>query len=411
MEKFASTIALVTEVEARRNFMKDYYRILGIAPDALPDQIKAAYRVLAKKYHPDHNPNNIAESEQKFKEMKEAYDILSDPQKRRAYHQSLQQSSITPPNTFASQVTEDMIASVMRNHAQSQNPNISPSTPIYSSPNTSSHSSSQPHSSSPFYSSPNLNHSDSASHQSHFTDNHFRRQQRGDDIHLELDVPMLLTLEGGKMLFAITKEIACPSCTGTGLGRHGKRQWCNYCQGRGEIFDSPHHKANNCSHCQGDGFMIDIPCPSCQGEGIIQHPCKWNLSIPAGIESGQMIKLANEGQPGRRGAPSGDLYIIVKISQNLNLKKDGLNIITEHTLNLKQALFGTILHIKTLRGEVDLSIPSGTQHGTKFKISQHGLKHNSQIGDHIVQISLHIPEHLTFQQQKLFEEFWGGGIV
>ncbi len=380
--------------------MKDYYQILGVSRNVSNEQLRLVYFELAKKYHPDHNQHNLYEAEQKFKEMKEAYEILSDPKKRHQYEQTL----ITNMNLNFDGKNIDEVFDSLYHGLGPQNT----ATPYNSK----------------------------------------IRIQNGEDIYFPLDISLEMATEGGKTSVKMEKEVICEDCDGNGADRKGHKKLCSFCDGSGE-FKEVNGKISICPRCSGRGYLIDIPCKCCNGKGIIKRLCKWSVHIPAGVENSQKLRLPGEGQPGRNGGLPGDLYLEIKIissndsdtktTQNISseiakskeekithnhqinqedlkyqnnsqLKQDGLNVILEYTLNIKEAILGAILTISTLRGTIEVAIPPGTQHGTMFRIPKHGIVLKDQVGDYFVQIKIIIPKNITPRQKMLLEEFAKDGL-
>ncbi len=342
--------------------MKDYYQILGIPQNAELNEIKAAYRELAKRYHPDRNPLNAAQAETKFKEMKEAYEVLSDPLKRREYDQSFAMGAALPLDI---QDPGEILNSVLRGF-----PGQTAAAPT--------------------------------------AGNRKLKAKHGEDIYVKLEIPFSIAMEGGKSNLSLEKEVICPECEGSGLGSGGKKKLCSFCDGIGEIQEL-RGKHNDCPRCLGKGYLIDIPCAICGGFGIVQKLCKWGIHIPAGIEDGQKLRLAGDGQPGRNGGPAGDLVIQITIDKRPDFVQEGNNIVSECCLNIAEAILGTTVTVSTVKGDVALEIPPGTQPGTSFKIPEHGITQGDVVGDHIVRIQVQIPQNITRRQQELLQEFMAAG--
>lgn len=367
--------------------IKDYYEILGVNKEATEAQIKTAYRDLAKKYHPDKNPGN-KEAEKKFKEITEAYEVLSNRQKRSQYDQ-IRDGSFAgtsagnpfegfsgvggqQPFGFENLDINDLLNSFFTGGG------FTPESPFTNAKGA-----------------------------------HERvRPQKGEDIYIKLDVPFVVAAKGGKSNISLNKDVLCATCQGTGISAGGKKKRCSYCNGTGQINEQKGSFTFNrtCPRCVGQGHIIDTPCSVCHGNGFHKTTRKLSVSIPSGLENGQKIKLSGEGRPGLHGGKAGDLYIEVTVLPDRNYTRDGIDIIAEHSIDLKEAILGTKATIPTLHGEVELKIPAGIQPGTMLPIKDHGITQGKRKGDHLVKIQVHIPQKITRKQKELLEEFAALGL-
>ncbi|NUM36040.1 MAG: molecular chaperone DnaJ [Candidatus Brocadiae bacterium] len=360
--------------------IKDYYEVLGINKESSEAQIKTAYRDLAKKYHPDKNPGN-KEAEKKFKEITEAYEVLSNEQKRKQYDQFRDGGfrGFGAGNPFdggsmggSAFGFENMDLSELFNSFFSGGESMFGSTTR------------EPRS----------------------------RAVKGEDMYVKLDVPFDVAAKGGKSTITLNKDSSCDSCNGSGIKAGGQKKRCSYCDGTGQIQNQKGTFSfqRNCPRCMGQGVLIDSPCSVCHGNGFCKTKRKLSVSIPSGIESGQKIKLSGEGHLGSNGGSSGDLYIEVNVLSDSPFTRDGINILSEYTIDLKEAMLGSKAIIHTLQGDVELKIPAGIQPGTVLRIPEQGIAQGKRKGDHLVKIQVHIPGKLTRKQKELLEEFSSLGL-
>lgn len=362
--------------------MKDYYEILGVSKDASDAQIKSSYRELAKKYHPDKNPGN-KEAEQKFKEIKEAHEVLCDPQKRAQYDQIREYGGrgFAGFNSF-----ENGTGAAGRGPFAGGNfrfEDLGDLGSLFSS----------------FFS--------GGGGRSPFGgDSEMPENEMGEDIHIKLNVPFEVAAKGGKSNIRMEKESLCENCHGSGISPGSKKMGCSQCGGRGKVqvaqglfsFSRP------CPRCLGRGTLVQTPCQKCQGSGSQRRPRTFAVNIPAGIESGQKIKIAGEGKPGSPGNRPGNLYIEVVVEQHTQFVRDGLNTISEHTVNLKDALLGCSTSVRTLHGEVTLKIPAGVQPEAMLRVREHGIHQGGRKGDHLVRIHVRLPRSLNAKQAELVRQ-------
>jgi molecular chaperone DnaJ len=366
---------------------KDFYEILGVSETAAVGEIKKAYRRLAKKYHPDANPGNRA-AEDRFKEVSEAYDVLSDPQKRAQYDQMRKLGSgvFTGGGGFqgfdfgapfssaggqgATFTYEDLggfgglgdifsrLFGGSRVRAESYGP------------------------------------------------------QKGDDILVELEVPFELVIRGGKTTITAPKEESCTVCGGTGARPGSKRTTCPECEGRGSISfaQGAFAVSRPCPRCLGRGVLAGEPCSACAGRGTVNTTKKYVVTIPRGISSGEKIRLKGQGEPGATGGPPGDLLIQVKVGSHRFFTRKGVNVYCTVPVNIAQAVLGSKIRVSTVDGRrVELKIPAGVQNGATFRLKGMGLKKNGLQGDQFVKVEVITPSDITEKQKRLIEEFAAEG--
>lgn len=357
---------------------KDFYKILGVSKNASSDDIKRAYRKLAQKYHPDKTRGNKA-AEEKFKEMSEAYKVLSDPRKRKQY--DMMREGFNP---FA-----DQFAGFRPRTASTQQ---------------------GPSSGFSF---------DDMGGFGDILDSLFGRTrrtttrtrpvaERGQDIMSEITIPFDMAIHGGRQHITITKEEPCANCHGTGAQPGSQVTTCPQCQGSGSILFSQgtFGVSRVCPNCLGTGQIISKPCNVCKGSRTAAKTKTIRVKIPQGIKDGQTIRLAGEGEPGLNGGRNGDLLIKVAVQPHADFVRKNNAIYSEETINLAQAVLGDRVKVRTLDGTVTLRIPPGTQSGTLFKLKERGIpKRTGTRGDHFVRIKISTPTNLTPEQQELFRKF------
>ncbi|MBI4003759.1 MAG: molecular chaperone DnaJ [Candidatus Omnitrophica bacterium] len=348
---------------------RDYYEILGVAKSASIEDIKRAYRGLALKYHPDRvNADQKKEAEEKFKELSEAYAVLSDPQKRSVYdqygHTGFDQrystedifrgadfSSIFSDLGFGGSIFEDLFGGLG----------------LFGGAGGT------------------------------------RRGSRGADLELELPLSFEEAAAGVTKTVTVPRREPCPECRGEG----GERANCATCQGTGQLRQAAGFMviARTCHRCGGQGSTVKKACPKCRGAGRVAVERKLEVKVPAGVESGMRLRLSGEGEGGTRGR--GDLYAHLTVSPHPVFHRDGANLLVEYPLSLSQAALGTQLDVPTMNGRVSMKVPAGTQSGTVFRVRGKGLRdvHRGGSGDLLVRVVVETPTHLTGTQRRLLEDF------
>ncbi|MBQ7381032.1 MAG: molecular chaperone DnaJ [Clostridia bacterium] len=351
---------------------RDYYEVLGIDKGADDAAIKKAYRVLAKKYHPDMNPND-KEAEAKFKEVNEAYAVLSDPQKKAQYdqfgHAAFEQGGGGAGGFGGFGDFGDL-------------------GDIFGS----------------FFGG-GFGGSSSA-----------RRNapQRGEDVGATVTVSFEEAAFGVKRDISYNRVQKCPDCSGSGAEKGTSAETCSACGGSGQrrvtqrMGGMQFQSTVTCDACRGKGKIIKNPCSNCRGTGYIRVTKKLEVSIPAGIDDGERIALRGQGCDGRNGGPAGDLIITVRVKRHNVFEREGYHIYCEVPVTISEATLGAEITVPTLEGNVTYTIPEGTQHGTQFTLKGKGIPYvnsSGRRGDLIFAVNVEVPKGLSEKQKDLLREF------
>jgi len=350
---------------------KDYYDILGVDKDASQKEIKKAYRKLAKKYHPDMNDGDEQASE-KFKEISEAYEILSDPDKRKRYdqygHSGINEEDFNFDD-FArggfggfEDIFDMFFGGGMGGRTRSSRR---------------------------------------------------RRPQRGRDLQYKLNISFEEAAFGAKKKITIPRSETCPKCNGTGAENESDIKTCPKCNGQGQIRVTQQTpfgqfaQTKTCDRCGGDGKIVENPCSNCQGTGKVTRRRQLTINIPAGVNDGSKLRMSGEGEAGEKNAPSGDLYIIINVETHEIFDRKGDDVYCEVPINFVQATLGDEIKVPTLDGKVKFKIPEGTQPGTTFRLKNKGIPHlnRSGKGDQYIKTKVVIPEKLDQEQKELLMKF------
>jgi molecular chaperone DnaJ len=353
---------------------KDFYQILGVPDSASQDEIKKAYRRLAKQYHPDANPNNASAAE-RFKEISEAHSVLSDAEKRKQYDRMRRLGAFEdiPRRRPAGTPTGGAEAGDLGAEGFDFG-DFGGLGDIFSS----------------------------------IFGRGRREEPRSDVLEAVVEVPFRVAMLGGKVPVTIPVNENCPTCAGSGGAPGATWSTCPECNGRGTIsFGQGGFAVNRpCPQCRGRGKIPSQPCPTCRGAGEVRTERRVMITVPPATETGSRVRLRGQGQSGRPGAPAGDLLITFQVQPDRFFHREGLDIVCEVPINLAQAALGTRLRVRTLDGKrVVLRIPPGTQPGRKFRIKGQGLEKNGRKGDQLVGVQVTVPDGLTPEQQDLLKRF------
>ncbi|MEI4769495.1 molecular chaperone DnaJ [Psychrobacillus sp. FJAT-51614] len=344
---------------------RDYYEVLGLTKGASQDEIKKAYRKLSKQYHPDINKE--ADAEEKFKEISEAYEVLSDEQKRAQYDQFGHAGPNQGFGGFGGGADgfgfEDIFSSFFGGGgSRRRDPNA---------------------------------------------------PRKGSDLQYSMTIEFEEAVFGKETEIEISKEENCDTCSGTGAKPGTHPETCTHCNGAGQVSvtqDTPFGRIQTkrtCNQCHGTGKMIKDKCSTCHGKGTVNQRKKIKVSIPAGVDDGQQLRVSGQGEPGINGGPAGDLYIVFRVKADPRFERDGDDIYYELPLTYAQAALGDEIEVPTVQGKVKLKIPAGTQSQTKFRLKGKGVKnvHGYGVGDQHVIVKVITPKKLTEKQKQLLREF------
>jgi len=344
---------------------RDFYEVLGVPRDASPEQIKRAYRKLALKYHPDKNPGDKA-AEDKFKEATLAYEVLSDPKRREEYDQP-------GHGAFAGGAPEDFdpgsmdLDDILGRHADLFGTMFGRAF-------------------------------------------HERRdaRRRGHDAEAELSIDLRTAARGGSVEMTLRGDVACGTCSGRGVRGEGAGT-CSACGGRGLVTKQAPGRGQffsitqPCEACRGTGVDPKALCPDCGGRGVVAGTRRITVTIPEGVEDGARLRLKGQGGPGERGGPSGDLYLVVRVKPEPGLRREGRDIHSDLDVPAPTAVLGGRRTVRTLQGQVDLTIPPGTSSGRTLRLRGQGLKG----GDHLVHVRVTVPKDPTPEQRELYGKLVG----
>jgi molecular chaperone DnaJ len=348
---------------------QDFYQVLGLTRNSTPDEIKSAYRKLAREYHPDVNPGN-PEAEERFKEIGEAYAVLSDPEKRRRYdaygHAGVSDNG--PGFGTGGGVGMDAFDTLFDLFFEAAGGRGGAAT---------------------------------------------RSQTGVDGQDLRADVHLTLeeVMTGVQKNLDVMREVACETCEGSGAKAGTVVESCPRCKGTGQVrhtqstFLGSFSSVRTCSHCNGEGVSIPDPCPACNGSGRQRKKTQVTVEIPAGVESGMQMRLNGQGDAGARGGRPGDLYVVLHVRPHERFERRGADLFCEWEITFAQAALGSSLEIPTFGENVPLKIPSGTQNGVVFTLKGHGLPRlqGRGMGDLHVVAKVVTPTHLSQEQRHLFE--------
>lgn len=345
---------------------RDYYEVLGVSRDVNEADLKKAYRRHAMKHHPDRNQNN-PESEAKFKEAKEAYDVLSDAQKRAAYdqygHAGVDPSAAAGAGGFGgggnfSDIFGDVFGDIFGGGGGGGRGRT--------------------------------------------------RAYRGSDLRYNMELSLEDAVSGTTLKIKIPTLVSCKTCAGTGAKKGTEPVTCTTCGGAGQVrmqqgFFSVQQ---TCPHCHGQGKIIKDPCSDCHGQGRVEERKTLSVKVPAGVDTGDRIRLSGEGEAGENGGPPGDLYVQVSVKPHAIFERDENNLLCQVPISVATAALGGELEIPTLNGRVKLKIPSETQTGKLFRLRGKGVKpvRGGPVGDLLCRVQVETPVKLTARQKELLQE-------
>ena len=347
---------------------RDCYEVLSVERGAGPDDIKKAYRTLAVKHHPDKNPGDKS-AEEKFKELGEAYDILSDPQKRALYDQHGHAAFDRRAGGFGAGGFHDPL-DIFRE--------VFGGSGIFE----------------------NLFGGGSSD---------ATQPQRGNDLRYDMEITFEEAAHGCEKEITLTKPDTCETCQGSGAEPGSRARTCPNCRGRGQVINSRgiFSIAQNCPNCQGAGQVFEKPCKSCRSEGRRERSSKIKLRIPAGVDTGSRLRSAGNGEAGFRGGPAGDLYVVLHVKAHSIFQRDGDDLLCEVPVSFIQAALGAEIEVPALDGKAAIRVPPGTQPGTMFRLKGKGIMNVQGYGhgDLHVRINVEVPTHLSAAQKAKLQEF------
>ncbi|MDX1673994.1 MAG: molecular chaperone DnaJ [Longimicrobiales bacterium] len=356
---------------------KDYYQILGVSEKAEPSEIKKAYRKLAKQYHPDANANDPKAAE-RFKEIGEAYAVLSNEEKRKQYDQMRRMGPFgglggrpgggRSGSTGSTRINMedlgdmgglgDLFSSIFDFGRKRQQPR--------------------------------------------------RGAQRGGNVEYTVEIPFETAARGGTISIMVPVTEECATCGGTGAAPGTRTTVCSECKGSGTVsFGQGGFAVNRpCPACYGRGQVPTQPCATCRGSGQVRQERKIRLKVPAGVETGSKLRLSGQGERGSGGGPPGDLLITFQVKPHRFFQREGLDVHCTVPVNIAQAALGSKIRVRTVDGKkVSLKIPPGTQSGTKFRVPGQGIEKGGQRGDQLVKVKITVPDTLDSEEEKLMREF------
>ena len=355
---------------------RDYYDVLGVNKSATDDEIKKAYRRLARKYHPDLNKDNPKAAEEKFKEVNEAYHVLSDADKRAQYDQ-------LGHDAFTQAASGGAGYGGFGDQGGFGG----------------------------FGGQGGFGGFDMGDIFDMFTGGGRRRSngpEQGADLRYDMEITLHEAATGIKKKFTVPKNDTCTHCHGTGAAPGSSVETCHDCHGTGQqrvVRNGPFGQMVNiitCQHCQGSGKIIRNKCAECRGTGTIRVKKTIEVNIPAGADTGVRMRVSGEGEPGKRGGPKGDLYVYIYVKDDPDFERDGDDLYKSVDITFPVAALGSTIKVKTLDKEVELKIPAGTQSGTRFRIIGEGMPHlqSSRKGNLYVEVKVTVPKRLKEEQKE-----------
>ena len=334
----------------------DYYEILGVPRGATDEQIRSAYRKLARQYHPD--VNKAADAAERFKEITEAYEVLTDPQRRQRYDMF----GSTTPGGFGDFGIGDLFETFFGGDLRRREP---------------------------------------------------RGPMRGADLRMEIEVDLLDAVQGKERVITVPRLETCERCKGSGAEPGSQITTCPTCNGRGEVRQVQQSvfgrfvNVSTCPRCGGVGRTVDKLCARCRGEGRERKDRELTLTIPPGIDDGQQLRVPGEGEAGMRGGPTGDLYVLIRLKDHPAFKREADDLIHVLRISPAQAVLGADLSVPTIEGQqVSLRVPPGAQHGQMVRVRGKGVPHlgSSGRGDQLVYLEIAVPRSLSKDERRLYQQ-------
>jgi len=349
---------------------RDYYETLGVGHDASTDDIKKAYRALALKYHPDRNPENKKDAEAKFKEASEAYQILSDADKRAQYDRFGHAAFDPSSGGFGgfdfgagASIFEDVLGDLFGD----------------------------------FFGGGQRRRGGG------------RRGMRGDDLRYDLEVTFEEAIDGAERRISVPRTATCTTCHGNGCKAGTEPEVCSACRGAGQVrFQQGLFQiAKTCGQCNGEGRVIRTPCSACRGTGATRETREIKVKIPAGVDDGSRLKLRGEGEAGAHGGPAGDLYVGLHVTPHPLFQREGPHIVCDLPVTMVLATLGGQVDVPTLKGVVKMTVPPGTQTGRLFRLKGKGVPdlRTGMRGDQVVRVTVETPTNLSRKQKDLLKRF------
>ena len=338
---------------------RDCYEVLGVSRSATEKEVKKAYKRLAMKYHPDRTKGDVA-LEEKFKEVKEAYEILNDPNKKAAFdqygHEGVNQQGQGGGGGFGGGGFDDIFGDIFGGGRGGQ-----------------------------------------------------QRAQQGSDLRYNMELSLEEAVTGISKEIEIPTQVHCEQCNGSGAKKGTDSKTCGTCHGQGQVQMRQGFFAVNqtCPTCRGQGKIITDPCHKCHGEGRYESSKKLNVKIPAGVDTGDRIRLSGEGEAGEHGAPAGDLYVQMNVRDHDVFVRDGNNLYCEVPISFTEAALGGEIEVPTLDGRVKLKISAETQTGRMYRMRNKGVKsvRSHSVGDLMCKVIVETPVKLSAKQRELLKEF------
>ena len=332
---------------------RDFYAILGVPKSASADEIKKAFRKAAQKHHPD--VSKAPDAAAKFKEINDAYQVLSDPGQRARYDQF--------GEAGVGGGIEDLFEGFFGGGGRGARRSGPPP---------------------------------------------------GDDLRYDLRVEFSESIRGGTRDLDLKMKVACDGCSGSGAAKGSGTKECDGCGGRGSVRTVRQTMLGQmaveapCAKCGGEGRIIEKQCPTCRGEGRLNGSKRLHVEIPPGVDDGTQIRLSGQGEPGRRGGPAGNLYVVIEVKEHPQLVRDGINLVTEVPLSISQAALGARVVVPTAEGEEEIEIKPGTQPNDVLRLKGRGapnVRRPSQRGDLLIHVAIEVPKKLSGDQRKALEAF------